>query len=103
MEKDAIASTNAPVKSTIERVPSPAAMAQSRQIGNRSRSRKCARPVFSSTVTMARLADISFVSLGPAAGNVLDNVNRWLGQLAEPPITADKLASTDPKTAHPAR
>src|ERR1044071_7499 len=24
------------------------------------------------------LADISFVTLGPAAGNILDNVNRWL-------------------------
>ena len=32
------------------------------------------------------VADISFVSLGPAAGNVLDNVNRWLGQLGR---TAD--------------
>jgi hypothetical protein len=40
------------------------------------------------------VADISFVTLGPAAGNVLDNVNRWLGQLAQPPITAEKLAST---------
>jgi hypothetical protein len=40
------------------------------------------------------VADISFVTLGPAAGNILDNVNRWLGQLAQPPITADKLAST---------
>jgi hypothetical protein len=40
------------------------------------------------------IADISFVSLGAAAGNVLDNVNRWLGQLAQPPITADKLAGT---------
>jgi hypothetical protein len=39
------------------------------------------------------IADISFVSLGPAAGNVLDNVNRWLSQLAQPPITSDKLAS----------
>jgi hypothetical protein len=39
------------------------------------------------------LADISLVSLGAAAGNVLDNVNRWLGQLAESPITADKLAA----------
>ena len=38
-------------------------------------------------------ADISFVALGPAAGNLLDNVNRWLSQLAQPPITADKLAS----------
>jgi hypothetical protein len=40
------------------------------------------------------IADISFVSLGPAAGNVLDNVNRWLEQLGQPPITSDKLAST---------
>ena len=39
------------------------------------------------------LADISLVSLGAAAGDVLDNVNRWLGQLAEPPITADKLTT----------
>ena len=36
-------------------------------------------------------ADISFVSLGPSAGNVLDNVNRWLGQLGQPPITEQKL------------
>jgi hypothetical protein len=40
------------------------------------------------------VADISLVTLGAAAGNVLDNVNRWLSQLAQPPITADKLAST---------
>jgi hypothetical protein len=40
------------------------------------------------------VADISFVTLGPSAGNILDNVNRWLAQLAQPPITADKLAST---------
>ena len=39
------------------------------------------------------VADISFVTLGPAAGNVLDNVNRWLGQLAQPPITEEKLKS----------
>jgi hypothetical protein len=38
------------------------------------------------------VADISFVTLGPSAGNLLDNVNRWLAQLAQPPITADKLA-----------
>jgi hypothetical protein len=38
-------------------------------------------------------ADISFVVLGPAAGNILDNVNRWLGQLAQPPITDEKLKS----------
>jgi hypothetical protein len=37
------------------------------------------------------VADISFVSLGSAAGNVLENVNRWLGQLGQPPITEQKL------------
>lgn len=36
-------------------------------------------------------ADISLVRLGPAAGNVLDNVNRWLDQLGQPPITEQKL------------
>lgn len=40
------------------------------------------------------VADISFVTLGPSAGNILDNVNRWLAQLAQPPITLDKLAGT---------
>jgi hypothetical protein len=37
------------------------------------------------------VADISFVSLGSAAGNVLENVNRWLGQLSQPPITEQRL------------
>ena len=37
------------------------------------------------------VADISLVSLGPAAGNVLDNVNRWLEQLGQPSITEQKL------------
>src|SRR5213592_2204451 len=37
------------------------------------------------------VADVSFVSLGSAAGNVLENVNRWLGQLGKPPITEQKL------------
>jgi len=37
------------------------------------------------------VADVSFVSLGSAAGNVLDNVNRWLGQLGQSPITEQKL------------
>src|SRR2546423_15394676 len=36
-------------------------------------------------------ADISLVRLGPAAGNVLDNVNRWLGQLKQPAVTEEKL------------
>jgi hypothetical protein len=47
------------------------------------------------------VADISFVTLGPAAGNVLENVNRWLGQLAQPPVTAEKLASTTQKLSTP--
>ena len=37
------------------------------------------------------VADISFVSLGTAAGNVLDNVNRWREQLGQSPITEQKL------------
>jgi hypothetical protein len=37
------------------------------------------------------VADISFVSLGSAAGNVLENVNRWLSQLGQAPITEQKL------------
>jgi hypothetical protein len=37
------------------------------------------------------VVDISFVSLGSVAGNVLENVNRWLGQLSQPPITEQKL------------
>jgi len=37
------------------------------------------------------VADVSFVSLGSAAGNVLENVNRWLGQLNQPPITEQQL------------
>ncbi len=39
------------------------------------------------------VADISFVTLGPSAGNLLDNVNRWLSQLAQPPMTNEKLGS----------
>jgi hypothetical protein len=35
--------------------------------------------------------DISLVSLGTAAGNVLDNVNRWLEQLGQPPIGEQQL------------
>jgi hypothetical protein len=38
------------------------------------------------------VADVSFVSLGTAAGNLLDNVNRWLEQLDQPPITEQKLS-----------
>ena len=38
------------------------------------------------------VADISLVVLGAAAGNVLENVNRWLSQLSQPAINAEKLA-----------
>jgi hypothetical protein len=37
------------------------------------------------------LVDISLVSLGTAAGNVLDNVNRWLDQLGQAPISEQQL------------
>ena len=37
------------------------------------------------------MADISLVSLGSSAGNVLENVNRWLSQIGQPPINDDKL------------
>ncbi len=37
------------------------------------------------------VADISFVSLGASAGNVLDNVNRWLSQIGQPLIDEQKL------------
>jgi hypothetical protein len=91
MEKDAIASTNAPVKSTVERVPTPAnngAVPPNWEPQPLSQMRQASFLVHGAN---GALADISLVSLGAAAGNVLDNVNRWLGQLAESPITADKL------------
>src|SRR5205085_7689684 len=37
------------------------------------------------------VADVSFVSLGTSAGNVLDNVNRWLSQIGQPSIDEPKL------------
>ena len=47
------------------------------------------------------VADISLVSLGAAAGNVLDNANRWLGQLGQPPITAEELAEITQRLTTP--
>lgn len=32
------------------------------------------------------VADISLVTLGVSAGDILENVNRWLSQLEQPPI-----------------
>lgn len=37
------------------------------------------------------LVDISLVGLGAAAGNLLDNVNRWLDQLGQAPISEQQL------------
>ena len=94
MENNAVASTNAPVKSAIERVPSAAsniATPPNWEAQPLSQMRQASFLVHGENGAMA---DVSFVSLGPAAGNVLENVNRWLGQLAQPPITADQLAST---------
>ena len=91
IEKNAIASTNAPVKSTLERIPTPTGdvpvptnweprpLSQMRQAS------------FLVKGDNGAVADISFVKLGPAAGNVLDNVNRWLGQLGQSPATPEKL------------
>lgn len=93
-QNETIASTNAPVKSAIERVPSvPTNVATPKnwEAQPLSQMRQASFLVHGEN---GAVADVSFVSLGPAAGNVLDNVNRWLGQLAQPPITADQLASS---------
>ncbi len=37
------------------------------------------------------VVDVSLVTLGASASNVLDNVNRWLGQLGQAPIDSAKL------------
>jgi len=89
--KDAIASTNAPVKSTLERVPTPTgsvAVPTNWEPQPLSQMREASFLVKGENGTVA---DISFVKLGAAAGNVLDNVNRWLGQLGQPPVTPEKL------------
>jgi hypothetical protein len=41
------------------------------------------------------VADVSFVSLGSAAGNVLENVNRWLGQLGQPRTTPTRQETAE--------
>lgn len=38
-------------------------------------------------------ADVSLIVLAGAAGGPLDNVNRWLSQLSQPPVTEEKLAT----------
>ncbi len=37
-------------------------------------------------------ADVSIIPLPGLAGNDLDNVNRWRGQVGQPPVTAEELA-----------
>jgi hypothetical protein len=37
------------------------------------------------------VADASLVTLGSSSGDVLANVNRWLGQLGQPAINAEQL------------
>lgn len=37
-------------------------------------------------------ADVSIIVMGGAAGGDLDNVNRWLAQLGQSPMTAEQLA-----------
>jgi hypothetical protein len=90
-ESNATASTNAPVKSTVERVPAAASVTTPSNWEPQplSQMRQASFLVHGENGTVA---DISLVTLGPAAGNVLDNVNRWLGQLAQPPLTEQDLA-----------
>jgi hypothetical protein len=80
-------------RSTIERVPSSSAMPAppNWEAQPLSQMRQASFLVHGEN---GAVADISLVTLGAAAGNALDNVNRWLSQLAQPPITSDKLAGT---------
>ena len=41
------------------------------------------------------VADISLVSLGRAASNIPDNVNRWLEQLGQAPVALEKIAQLE--------
>jgi hypothetical protein len=91
VEKDAIASTNAPVKSTLDRVSTPTNNAPTPPGWEPQPPSEMRQASFLVKGDNGAIADISFVKLGPAAGNVLDNVNRWLGQLGQAPVTAEKL------------
>jgi len=89
--KDAIASTNAPVKSTLERVPTPTGDVPVPANWEPQPLSEMRQASFLVKGENGAVADISVVKLGPAAGNVLDNVNRWLDQLGQPPVTPEKL------------
>ena len=93
LEKDAVASTNAPVKSTLERVPAPTGDVPVPTNWEQRPLSQMRQASFLVKGENGAVADISFVKLGPAAGNVLDNVNRWLGQLGQPPVTPEKLTA----------
>jgi hypothetical protein len=101
LEKDAIASTNAPVKSTLERVPASTSNAPTPPNWQPQPLSEMRQASFLVKGENGATADISFVKLGPAAGNVLDNVNRWLGQLGQPPVTSEKLAGMTQKLSTP--
>jgi hypothetical protein len=90
--KDAIASTNAPVKSTLERVPTPTGDVPVPANWEPQPLSEMRQASFLVKGENGAVADISVVKLGPAAGNVLDNVNRWLDQLGQPPVTPEKLS-----------
>jgi len=98
---DAIGSLNAPVKSTVERVPAVASVPVPSNWEQQplSQMRQASFLVHGENGTVA---DISLVTLGPAAGNILANVNRWLGQLSQDPVSQEKLAKMIEKvpTAH---
>jgi hypothetical protein len=91
LEKDAIASTNAPVKSTLERVPTSTSNVSVPTNWEPQPLSEMRQASFLVKGDNGAVADISFVKLGPAAGSVLDNVNRWLGQLGQPSVTTEKL------------
>jgi hypothetical protein len=101
IEKDAIASTNAPVKSTLERVPTPMGDVPVPPNWEPQPLSEMRQASFLVKGENGAVADISLVKLGPAAGNILDNVNRWLGQLGQPPVTTEKLAGMIQKLPTP--
>jgi hypothetical protein len=100
-DKDSLASTNAPVKSTLERVPSASSNVATPPNWEPQQLSEMRQASFLVRGANGATADISFVKLGPSAGNVLENVNRWLGQLAQPPISPDKLATMIQKVSTP--
>jgi hypothetical protein len=101
IEKGAVASTNAPVKSTLERVPTASNNVAAPPGWEPQPLTEMRQASFLVKGENGATADISFVKLGAAAGNVLDNVNRWLGQLGQPPVTSEKLAEIIQKLPTP--